>query len=97
MLYSYGAYSGNVKLSVSDGAVDKTQVPSTTGTVGAAPAIHRMLLNHSGVCALMRVMHLAVKYNRSEVGSLLVSNLLLCTFPALRQKRTAEKTMEEAM
>ncbi len=32
------AYSGNVKLSVSDGAVDKTQVPSTTGTAGAAPA-----------------------------------------------------------
>lgn len=59
MLYSYGAYSGNVKLSVSDGAVDKTQVPSTTGTVVAAPAIHRILLNHGGVCALMQVMHLA--------------------------------------
>ena len=48
-----------MKLSVSDGDVDKTQVPSTTGTVVAAPAIHRMLLNHGGVCALTQVMHLA--------------------------------------
>ena len=85
-------------MSVSDGAVDNTQVPSTTGTVDAAPANHRMLLNHSGVFALiiMQVMHLAVKYNRSE-GSLLVSNLLLCTFPALRQKMMATATTEEAM
>ena len=83
-------------MSVSDEAVDNTQVPSITGTVDAAPANHRMLLNHSGVFALMQVMHLAVKYNRSE-GSLLVSNLLLCTFPALRQKMMATATTEEAM
>lgn len=88
-----------MKLSVSDGAVDKTQVPSTTETVDAAPVIHRMLLNHSGVCALMQVMHLAaaVKYNSLEVGSLLVSNLLLCAFPALRQKMMATTTTEEAI